>query len=243
MDIRIYDSPAEMAEKTAWSVASLIRQNPGRLICFAAGDTPLGMLRGLVRLQEEGGCDLRSMYYAGLDEWIGLGYGDKGSCAQVMKDAFYTPAGIPPEHMCIFDGLAQDADAECRKMEGWIKARGGLFLTVLGVGMNGHIGFNEPFGPDREGCFTIALDATTRAVSEKYFGKSLPVTAGITIGWRTLLTSERMFVLASGKNKASIIEQAFAGKPSSAVPASRTQEHGSLVVALDKEAAARLKNG
>lgn len=242
MDIRIYGSSTEMAEETARSVASLIRQNPGRLLCFAAGDTPMGMLRELVRLQEKGDCDLRSMYYAGLDEWVGLGYDHKGSCAQVMKDTFYVPAGIPPEHMCIFDGLTQDTGAECRRMEEWIKARGGLFLTVLGVGMNGHIGFNEPFAPDRRGCFTIALDETTRGVSIKYFGKSLPVTTGITIGWRALLEAERIFVMASGKNKASIIAKAFAGQPSSAVPASLLRDHESLIVALDREAAEGLGN-
>ncbi len=240
MDIRIYGSPAEMAEETARYVASLIRQNPGRLLCFAAGDTPMGMLRELVRLQEKGQCDLGTMYYAGLDEWVGLGYEHRGSCAQVMKDTFYVPAGIPPEHMRIFDGLAPDTGAECRRMEEWIEGQDGIFLTVLGVGMNGHVGFNEPFAPDTRGCFTIALDDTTRTVSRKYFGEDLPVTTGITIGWRTLLEAERMVVMASGSSKAPIVARAFAREPSAAVPASLLKEHGCLRLALDKEAAAKL---
>jgi len=242
MNIQIFKNEKDMGNSIAQAIAAIIKQNPGRLICFAAGDTPLGMLRELLVLQDNGFCDLRTMYYAGLDEWVGLGYEDKGSCVQVMKDTFYIPAGIPTDHIGLFDGLSKDLDHECRKMDRWIKLHGGIFLSVLGVGMNGHIGFNEPFTPDNEGCFSVGLDETTKAVSEKYFGKRIPVVTGITIGWRTLIESEHLFVMASGSKKASIIKKAFTEKPSIAVPASLTKHNKNLIVALDKDAASELKS-
>jgi glucosamine-6-phosphate isomerase len=242
MDIQIYETTEEMSVKTAAKVAVIIRENPGRLVCFAAGDTPIGMLRELIRLQEKGECDLSAMYYAGLDEWVGLDYNQKGSYIQVMNDLFYTPAGIPRSHINIFDGVAHNIKEECSKMDSWINAHGGIFLAVLGVGLNGHIGFNEPFGPDKQGCFVIALDETTKRVSEKYFGERLPVSFGITIGWRTLFQSQHLFVIAAGSHKSAIIEKAFSGETCAAVPASLLQTHTNLIVALDKEASGRLSS-
>jgi glucosamine-6-phosphate isomerase len=240
MLFQIFETSEKMSINTASKVAAIIRENPGRLVCFAAGDTPIGMLCELIRLQEKGKCDLSSMYYAGLDEWVGLDYWQKGSCAQVMNDLFYFPARIPESRINIFNGNASDIKEECKKMNEWINIHGGIYLTVLGIGLNGHIGFNEPFGPDEEGCFDIALDETTKRVSEKYFGKRLSVSYGITIGWRTLYKSQHVFVIAAGSHKSAIIKKAFTAKPSAAVPASLLQKHSDLTVALDKEAACEL---
>jgi len=240
MLIQIYETSGEMSVNTASKVAAIIKENPGRLVCFAAGDTPIGMLRELIRLQEKGECDLSSMYYAGLDEWIGLDYRHKGSCAQVMNDQFYVPAGIPQRQINIFNGSADVIKQECIKMNEWINAHGRIYLSVLGIGLNGHIGFNEPFGSDEEGCFEVALDETTKRVSEKYFGKRLPVSSGVTIGWRTLYESQHLFVIASGSHKSAIIKKAFTMLPSAAVPASLLQKHSNLTLALDKEAASEL---
>ena len=240
MEIHILESPDVMAKRVALSIAILIKNNPGRLVCFAAGDTPLGMLRELIRLQDTGACDLNTMYYVGLDEWVGLGYPDKGSCAQVLIDNFYAPAGIAMEKVRLFNGLTKNLALECNRMNDWIATHGGIFLTILGVGLNGHVGFNEPFTPDKEGCIVVELDVDTIAVSEKYFGEKIQVSTGITLGLGTLHNSENLYVLASGKHKGNIIKKAFGEEPTSAVPASLLQRHTNLIVVLDKDASTEL---
>lgn len=240
MEISILESADIMAKRVALSISMLIKENPGKLVCFAAGDTPMGMLRELLRLQQIGACNLNSMYYVGLDEWVGLGYNDKGSCQQVLRDNFYDPACIDKDRFRLFDGKAEDIDKECEAMNEWITLHGGIFLAVLGVGLNGHVGFNEPFAPDKEGCFSIKLDGVTADVSEKYFGKKVNVTSGITIGWRTLLNAENLYILASGKHKAHIVKKAFTEETSVSVPASLMRKNRMLKVVLDKEAASEL---
>jgi len=208
MRIAIAEDYDELSEMAAHATAEYINNNPETLICLAAGDTPLGMLEILVDMHRHKEVDLSTVYYAGLDEWVGLGPEDIGSCAKVMSDAFYNPAGIPKDRIHVFDGLDKDIDKQCRSMEAWISHHGGIGFTLLGIGMNGHIGFNEPGTPDTKGCFSVKLDNTTKTVSAKYFGKSRPVSTGMTIGWRTLLDAQTGIIMASGELKAPIVKAA-----------------------------------
>jgi glucosamine-6-phosphate isomerase len=232
-----YDELSGLAAK---KVAEYIK--PDVLICFAAGDTPLGMFRELIAMQNRGEVDLCAPWYAGLDEWVGLGPEDKGSCVKVMTEAFYRPAGIPKERIRLFDGLNPDTDRQCREMEDWIatKGKGGISFTLLGIGMNGHIGFNEPGTPDISGCFVVDLDDTTKAVSQKYFGMALPVCKGITIGWRTLFDADTVILMASGDRKSPVVNESLKGPVSLDVPASLFQKHGDITAMLDEGAAALL---
>jgi len=228
----------ELSRLSAKKVAEYIK--PDTLICFAAGDTPLGMFKELVAMQSRKEIDLSAAWYAGLDEWVGLGPQDEGSCIKVMTEAFYGPARIPKERIRVFDGLDPDMDRQCREMECWISSRGGIGFTLLGIGMNGHIGFNEPGTPETPGCFTVALDDTTKSVSQKYFGKVLPVTTGITIGWQSLYEARTVVLMASGAGKAPIVRESLKGPSSVDVPASLFQKHDDVTFMLDKAAAALL---
>ena len=91
MDITVKETYEEMSAACAEYIGGYIRENPGQLLCFAAGDTPLGTFENLLDMQNKGGINLASMFYAGLDEWVGLGYEDKGSCRQFMENHFYRP--------------------------------------------------------------------------------------------------------------------------------------------------------
>jgi len=226
----------DLSYRTAGIAAGFIRKNPGSLLCLAAGDTPLGAYAELIKMQEAGAVNLSDVYYAALDEWVALGPGDKGSCRQVMDDHFYLPAGIPRDRIHVYNGLGDPA-AECEAMNRWLAARGGIGLTLLGVGMNGHIGFNEPNVKAAEGAILVPLDDTTKTVSVKYFGRKRPVSAGVTIGLSTLLKAREMLVMANGAKKAAVIKSAFYGKPDPAVPASMLQDHPALTLLLDRDAA------
>lgn len=233
----ICPNPGELAVAAAGKVAAYVNGHPGSLLCLAAGETPMAMLRELVTMQGRGLVDLRSVYYVGLDEWVGLGRADTGSCGQMMADTFYGPAGIPADRLRAFDGLAPSPEAECQAVAEWIDLRGGIGLAVLGIGMNGHVGFNEPGGASGKACDSVDLDTVTIAASAKYFGRSRPVARGMTVTLINLLKSDKVFLLASGAHKADIIRRAFGQPPDTAVPASLLQGHPALEVLLDRDAA------
>lgn len=237
MELHIAETREDLVERMARAAAEWIGAHPGSLVCLAAGDTPLPVYARLVTLQAEGRVDLASVSYAGLDEWVGLGPADPGSCLQVMRDAFYEPAGIPADRRRVFDGLA-DPEAECRAMERWIEAHGGIRFTLLGIGMNGHVGFNEPGAPDGEGCLVVALDDVTQSVGVKYFDRERTLRQGVTVGLRSLSKAEAVFLMATGERKADIVGRMLSGDP--AVPASRLLPHPGLRIYLDREAAGRL---
>ena len=222
--------------KTALIIADHINNNPDSLLCLAAGSTPLGVYVELVKMQSEGSVNLSNVYYAGLDEWVGLGKSDRGSCYQVMFDHFYNPAGIPHSRIHMFNGLGGMID-ECDKMNKWLAARGNIALTLLGVGMNGHVGFNEPNAQEADGAILTSLDEVTKTVSKKYFGKDLPVTMGFTLSLSVLQKAGKILVLASGSSKAQIIKKAFFDAKTPDIPASLLQDTPGLILLLDKEAA------
>lgn len=239
MEKIIAQSTEELALRVANEVAQFINGNPQQLLCFAAGDTPLLAYRKLIDMQREGKVNLNSMYYVGLDEWVGLGYRDRGSCAQVMTDNFYAPAGIDSERMVVFNGLSDPAQ-QCEKMADWISKRGGIALTVLGIGMNGHVGFNEPPASDADGCIIVPLDETTRKVSKKYFDTPLPVELGVTIALNELMKAKRVIMMASGENKRAIVQATINQPQTPAVPSSMMRSHPNITIMLDADAAEML---
>ncbi len=245
MQIIVKKDHEEISRTVAEHIAAFINKNPGSLINLAAGDTPLRAYEKLIELQRDGGVDLSSAYYVGLDEWVGLGYAVRGSCAQVMQDGFYRPAGIDPSRICAFDGTA-DVKGECEKVSDFISAHGGIGLTVLGVGMNGHIGFNEPRyvcddtneSGDAEEivglCRIVTLDEVTRAVSVKYFDSPQPVKQGVTVSLETLVGARQVILMATGAKKSEIMNRVINGEKSEAVPASMLKDHQGLVVCVDE---------
>lgn len=236
MKLLIGRSDKDFAEIGAQYIAKFIRGNPQSLLCLAAGDTPLGMYKRLVELQHQGEVDLNSVYYVGLDEWVGIGYETKGSCMQVMMDGFYGPAQIRPENMRVFNGLAENMEEECAQVEQWVADHGGIGMTLLGIGMNGHVGFNEPYTDPQKSIVLHDLDNVTEQVGKKYFdGKSCP-TQGVTIGIRLLSGAKQVCLVASGAKKAPILRKSLMEDPTVAVPASLMQLHEQLTVIMDQEA-------
>jgi len=240
MKIITLQHEAELSERIARDTAAYIRAHPGALLCLAAGDTPLEAYRELVRLQAASEVDLGSVYYVGLDEWEGIGRETAGSCAQVMSDGFYDPAGIPKDRIAVWNGLCGDPEAEARRIEGWIRLRGGIAFTLLGIGMNGHVGFNEPGTGLPEGGLRVPLDETTRRVSVKYFGRALPVEYGLSVGAGELKKAKTVFLMASGHRKADIVRKTVREPASIEVPSSMMADHPDITLYLDEPAAGLL---
>jgi len=233
MNICIKPSPEETAVAVALDISQFIRKNPGALLCFAAGDTPLPVFRILIDMQARGDVDLGSVFYVGLDEWVGLGRETKGSCAQVMYDSFYTPARIPESKICAWDGL-KDPLYEMKRVEAWISSHGGIALALLGIGMNGHIGFNEPYSKLTTGTGLVQLDETTKQVSVKYFSTPQPVKEGVTICMGELKKAKKLIMMATGQHKASIIKKVAQCQPDEVVPASLMTNHPNIALYIDR---------
>jgi len=235
MNIIGKENYAAMSLACAQFIGGYIKKNPGKLLCFAAGDTPLGILQNLIEMQENGEINLASMYYAGLDEWVGLGYQDKGSCRQFMEDNFYNPAKIPVENICIFDGKA-DPDEQTKAVLAFIRNKGRIGMSILGIGMNGHIGFNEPgTSPDFEGG-KILLSESSVSVGQKYFDKKYDLKYGVTLGIKTLVESDNVVLIASGEKKADIVSRSLKERENINYPASYLANHSNYHVFLDNAA-------
>ncbi|HHW31494.1 MAG TPA: glucosamine-6-phosphate deaminase [Clostridiaceae bacterium] len=242
MDIRVFDNHDELSRNAAIFIAEHMNQNPGGLTCFAAGNTPLRTFQELIKLQSQGKVDLSSSYYVSLDEWWGIGYETKGSCVQVMTDTFYKPAGIPSDRIKVFNGLADSIEEEKERIASYIRAHGGIDLLLLGVGMNGHIGFIEPNQFKPGACVDVPLSDVTKQVSVKYFGKQLNLQTGITIGYDTIKAAKKILVLISGEEKAEIAKKTLIDAPCEEIPSSMLQKHENAVFFLDCKAARLLGN-
>ncbi len=230
--IRCSSNEAAACE-TALRIARHFEACPGALVAPAAGFTPLAAYNELARMAKAGEANPAAMHYVGLDEWVGLGPADAGSCIHTMNGAFYLPCGIPQEHIRVFGGLTQDPAAEARAMDAYLASSGGLSLAVLGIGLNGHVGFNEP-GQELPGLFALTeLSQTTVSVGRKYFGGRVAPNLGATITLRALMAAREVILVATGAHKREIVRAVLAGQD---VPAAKFLAHPNATYIFDEEA-------
>ena len=241
MNILKYKNNEEMSLAATMLIADQVKKKPNSMICFPSGESPAGVFRHLIRMVNEKEIDLSECRFVGLDEWVGLGKGDDGSCTSFLLDNFFLPAGINAEHIYFFNAKAPDFDAECRAMDAHIVEYGPLDIMMVGIGMNGHIGLNEPGTDFSMYANHSALDPVTVKVGQKYFRQETQLTAGITLGLKHLQEAKIPLLLASGEKKAPIIKMALEGPVSNHVPGSIFQQLVNGVVMLDEVAAAELK--
>jgi galactosamine-6-phosphate isomerase/glucosamine-6-phosphate deaminase len=240
MKIEISKTYADMSVATANFIAKQLHKKPKSLLCFPSGDTPTGTLKILVNDSLEGKIDFSQCHFIGLDEWVGMDRHDEGSCQHYMFTQFFNPAKIRPEQITFFDAKAKDLGAECNHIDKMIFQRGGFDLIVVGVGMNGHVGLNEPGTSFETYCHSRALEETTKNVGQKYFSSSTPLTEGITVGLKHMMEAQTMVVIASGEKKSGIIQKIIEGPITEQVPGSILQRHENAVFFLDEAAASRL---
>ena len=223
---------ADTASEAARLIGAHLNAERGALVTLAAGFTPLAAYERLVAMQSRGEVNLKKVRYVGLDEWVGLGESDEGSCIHTMNGAFYKPAGIPRENLCVFDGTANEPLGEAQRLNAFMEASTGLSLAVLGIGLNGHVGFNEP-GDPLPGQFSLtALSDVTQAAGRKYFsGKAAPA-QGATLTLHALTEAKRVIVIATGAHKRDVVKTVLAGE--SSLPAAAFLEHPGALYIFDE---------
>lgn len=226
---------AELA--LAEELAALVRAKPTAVLGLATGRTPVGVYRELVRMHGEVGLDFSRVVTFNLDEFEGLAPDHPASFRRFMNEHLFDGVNLAPgnTHLLRSD-LAPDAAAvHCADFEERIHAAGGIDLQVLGIGLNGHIGFNEPGSSVDSRTRRIALHPVTRASYEESLGVAAPSHA-LTMGVATILAARSIRVLAFGARKRAIVRRLLAGDVSSDVPATFLHGHGDVRLLLDAEA-------
>lgn len=233
----IYKDYKSMSAAAADCVITLLKEKPTAIFCLPSGSTPEGMFHELVKAHQNGDVDFSQCTYIGLDEWIGLGADDKGSCRDLLDKDFLIPIGFKADQIVFFDGLAANPQAECDRVNAALSAVGGLDLIILGIGMNGHLALNEPGTPWDSRAHISVLDPITAEVGQKYFHKATPLTSGITVGIQNILEARNAILIASGNGKAPVVKRALSEPLTIDFPATVLQTHQHAEFILDEAAA------
>ena len=236
MPLRIFDNATQLAQHTARHIAALLQTKPDATICLASGETPIPTFHALVELAQTGHANVDQCTFVGLDEWVGFGPADQGSCSYYLYRDLFEPLRLRPEQIQYFDAKAADLAGECRKIDEFIHSRGGLDLLLVGVGLNGHIALNEPGIPFTNYCHVADLAEMTKEVGQKYFTTQTELNQGITIGLKHLMEAREVILMASGQRKAPVIRQALQGSITEQFPASIIQQHPNAHVWIDEAA-------
>lgn len=178
MHLIIEDSSDSLSRRIAKDIIAIMQPYEKPLLCPATGHTTIGLYRELAALHEQQKLNAGSWYYVGLDEWRGLNELDEGSCKQSLNEQLFNPLAVAEDHVCFFDGRAADLIYECTRIEKFIRQHGTIDLSVLGLGLNGHVGMNEPGSTRFERSHVATLDAQTQQVSQKYFSDKKLVSQG-----------------------------------------------------------------
>lgn len=231
----------ELSAYTASEIVNAIKEKPNLTLCMASGHTPLRTAELLAQQLLNQNVDYSQITFLGLDEWVGLPKENEGSCHYFFKTKLFEPLQLKPSQYFLFDALAGNSEAECKKMDAVIADKGGIDIMLVGIGMNGHIGFNEPGTAFNKLCHVAELDDTTKSVGQKYFKEKTVLHQGITIGLGHLLNAKKVFLQANGKRKAEVIEKTVEGEITENFPASVMQQHTNGIIVIDEEAASLLK--
>ncbi|WP_314067489.1 glucosamine-6-phosphate deaminase [uncultured Vagococcus sp.] len=236
--LEVCEDYQELSQRAANKIIQVMKEEPEGLYCFAGGDTPVKALNLLVEAHQAGEIDLSKAHYIELDEWVGLDQSNPGSCLAYLQRELFEPAGVSLGRVHYFDALSEDLLEECQKADQFIAEAGGITLSLLGVGVNGHLGFNEP-GVDFDGtAHVVALDESTQTVGQKYFTGEVDRSQGITLGISQLLGSKTVIIEASGSKKQAAISQLLSGEVSNKWPVTSVYHHANCFVVVDQEAMA-----
>lgn len=227
----------EMSAKAAVLIAAEILKKPDCILGFATGGTPVGTYAELARLHKAGTLDFADVTTYNLDEYVGAPPTDKNSYIAFMNENLFKHVNIKPENTHLPNGMAADPEEECQRYEAAIKAAGGIDLQLLGIGHNGHIGFNEPADIFKDATNHVKLTESTINANARYYASpdEVPKSA-LSMGIGTIMRARSILLLISGKDKAEIAQKALYGPVTPQVPASILQFHQNctVILALDE---------
>jgi glucosamine-6-phosphate deaminase len=236
------ESYEEISKAAARVVVKTLNSKPDMVLGCATGSTPLGLYQELIRRHRKGGLDFSQVTTFNLDEYVGLSDKHSQSYHYFMREHFFNKVNIAPQNIYIPSGSTDNYEAFCRWYEQRIVECGGIDIQILGIGTDGHIGFNEPGSSLGSRTRIKTLAKRTIEDNARFFDNrdDVPVYA-ITMGVGTILEAHRIVLVASGKHKAGAVAAAIEGPVTSIITASALQLHRDAIIFLDREAASELK--
>jgi glucosamine-6-phosphate deaminase len=227
----------EMSRKAANIISAQMILKPDCVLGLATGSTPIGIYQQLIDWYKKGDLDFSEVKTVNLDEYKGLAPDNLQSYHYFMKENLFRHVNVRSDQTFLPDGLAEDIEAECNRFNELIEKLGGIDLQLLGLGHNGHIGFNEPGDAFEKGTHCVALTESTIEANSRLFkeGELVPSHA-YTMGIKTIMLAKKILLVVSGKDKAEILQKALTGPITPLVPASILQMHPDFTVIADAAA-------
>lgn len=227
----------EMSRAAANLISAQIILKPDCVLGLATGSSPVGIYQQLIEWYKKGDVDFSQVRTVNLDEYVGLTPDHDQSYAYFMRDNLFNHVNIDLANTNVPDGTNPDGAAECARYDQVIRNMGGIDLQLLGLGINGHIGFNEPSDHFSCGTQQIELTQSTREANKRFFASIDEVpTHARTMGVRDILQAKRVVMVASGENKAAAVKAAFFGPITPQMPASILQYHPDFTLVADEAA-------
>jgi glucosamine-6-phosphate isomerase len=226
----------EMSKKAGEIVKRFVKENPTGVLGLATGSTPEGMYQYLIDDHRKNGTSYKHMISFNLDEYVGLGEDHPQSYRYFMDHKLFNHIDIDKSNTHVPNGMAEDLEEECRAYDASISDAGGVDLQILGIGQNGHIAFNEPGTPFDIRTHVVELKESTRKANSRFFNSIDEVpTRALTVGIGTILESNKIILLASGKSKAEAMQKLLAGPVTEELPASALKNHPDVIIIADED--------
>lgn len=232
--IRIFDSEDEVAYEIAKEMKAQLKDNEHPVFCLASGSTPQKSYRQFAELIDDDH-SIRKLKIVSLDEWVGIERSSEGSCYQMLNHDLFSLVSIEDSQIEFFDGMSPDLQQECARIDRFIDEHPVTF-SLMGVGMNGHIGLNEPSCLLLAQSSVVDLSETTKEVAQKYFQTPTDLKKGITLGLSQVANSKRVIVAITGERKADIAREIFTN-PTARLPTQELCGYQHIDFFLDAEAA------
>ncbi len=241
--MRIYSvkNYEEMSRKAANLVSAQIILKPDCVLGLATGSTPEGLYKQLIEWYQKGDLDFAQVRSVNLDEYKGLAPENEQSYHYYMNQHLFRGINIKPENTHLPNGMAEDIEKECLRYDRIVKMVGGVDLQILGLGKNGHIGFNEPSENFAKGTHCIRLTDSTITANARFFANAAMVPQyAFSVGIRTIMMAKKILLVVSGKEKAQALYQTLFGPINPRVPSSILQLHPDVIIVADEDALSQI---
>ena len=231
----------DMSRKAANIISAQVIMKPNCVLGLATGSTPIGTYDQLVEWYNKGDLDFSEVTTVNLDEYKGLPRTNDQSYYYFMHQHLFDRVNIDPERTNVPNGMEPDAEKECGRYEELIRSLGGVDLQLLGLGHNGHIGFNEPGEAFEKETHCVDLTESTIEANKRFFASADDVPKqAYTMGIKTIMQAKKILIVVNGENKADIVERAFFGPVTPEVPGSILQLHNDVTLVGDEAALAKI---
>ena len=241
--MRIYKAKdyEDMSRKAANIISAQVIMKPDCVLGLATGSTPIGLYKQLVEWFEKGDLDFSKVQTVNLDEYKGLNRENDQSYYYFMHDNLFNHINIPEENTHLPNGMEMDSEKECARYTKLIQSMGGVDLQLLGIGHNGHIGFNEPSESFDKEVHCVNLTQSTIEANKRFFASADDVPKqAYTMGIKTIMQAKKILIVANGEGKADIVRDAFFGSITPQVPASVLQLHNDVTLVADEAALSKV---